>query len=798
MAESISNSDEWLCGWDPTPCIVSVWADHSGRAKVWRRVGGQVVCERERYRPWVFARNPDDLDYPGAYESIYWHKLRGGTGRDYQYLFTGNTYRTLERAILPGAARRLQMPLRYLTELEDYHSLGPIEQYLISTGRTFFKGMAYSELHRLQFDLSVTALDAAVGHIFMIAVRDSMGLETLLEATTPRGEAELIRDFCALIQERDPDVLEGYGCFGLDLPFLEERARQLGVPLLLGRLEGKQGELQRDDVAASHYHRAQTRYTVAGRGIIDILQAVYRHDAGTRIMGSYHLQAAAHYFGLTNTKGTPIHGHNVHDRFSVRPAKVRRYALDNVCAVDGLSNILMGAAFAIAGMTPRPYSKAANAGPAMGVLEPMLIRAYYRAGAALPRSADLSNADLRRSRGGASYLFQGGLARHVVKCDVASMYPSIMTLYGIGPQYDHLGVFVQLVEQMMKMRLGYKRAARVATFGSAAANQYKAQSAGLKLVINAAYGYLAAGRMALLADVDAADRLTDQSRVILDQVIEELRSRGMALLEADIDGVYFTVPADWREDEERALVAEVGATLPTGIKLEFEGRYAAMYSNEIKNYALLTYDGKMIVHGSGLRSSSSPPFAARFLDDALAHLLRGDIVAVVGLYQATLAMLRSCKFTLNDVASRTRLTKSAGDYQRSRSRLKEGPYEALLNAGRTAWEVGERVRFYHAQDGRYVWLPYAPDDLDDSISGAEGSIRVGVSEGEERRDYDVKYYLRLLRESYLERLKKAFREEDYKRLFREKPQPGLWERYLTSAQAHWIEVPAASAHQARE
>ncbi len=786
MVDSTINSDEWLFGWDDTPGIVSVWADRSGRALIWRRVAGQVVCERVRYWPWVFARNLDDAVSLRDVQCISYRKLTEGRAGDYRYIISAPHFRTLERAILPGAARRMGVPLRHLTELEDYHSLGPIEQYLISTGRTYFKGMAYSDMHRLQFDLSVTTLDPAVGHIFMIAVKDSYGLETLLEADTADGEAQLIRDFCALIKERDPDVLEGYGIFGLDLPFLEERARRLGVPLNLGRLEGERGELVRDDVAASHYHRAQTRYTVAGREIIDVLQAVWRHDAGSRNMGSYHLQAAAHFFGLTNTRGTPIHGHNAHDRFQAHPARLRRYAMDNVRAVDGLSQVLMGAAFAIAGMTPRPYSKAANAGPAMGILEPMLVRAYYRAGVALPRSSDLNNPELRRSQGGASYLLAGGLARHVVKCDVASMYPSIMTLYGIGPQYDHLGVFVQLVEQMMKMRLGHKRAGRAATAGSIAAAQYKAKSAGLKLVINAAYGYLAAGSMALLADVDAADALTAKSRAILDQVIAELKQRGMALLEADIDGVYFSVPEGWREDEERALVAEVAATLPAGIKLEFEGRYAAMYSNEIKNYALLTYDGKMIVHGSGLRSSSSPPFAARFLEDALEHLLRGDIVAVVGLYQATVAMLRSRKFTLDDVATRTRLTKSAGDYHRSRSRLKEGPYEALLGAGRSSWEVGERVRFYHAQGGRYVWLPYAPDDLDDSISGAEGSS--GVSAGEEWRDYDVKYYLRLLRESYLARLKKAFREEDYKRLFREKPQPGLWERYLTSVHADWIEA----------
>ena len=31
--------DEWLWGWDPTPFIVSVWAEHEGRARTFGTVG---------------------------------------------------------------------------------------------------------------------------------------------------------------------------------------------------------------------------------------------------------------------------------------------------------------------------------------------------------------------------------------------------------------------------------------------------------------------------------------------------------------------------------------------------------------------------------------------------------------------------------------------------------------------------------------------------------------------------------------------------------------------------------------
>lgn len=69
--------------------------------------------------------------------------------------------------------------------------------------------------------------------------------------------------------------------------------------------------------------------------------------------------------------------------------------------------------------------------------------------------------------------------------------------------------------------------------------------------------------------------------------------------EADTDGVYFAVPATWQEEDERALVAEIAAELPPKIVLEYDkdSRAAAMFSHEVKNYALLRYDGTLVMHG---------------------------------------------------------------------------------------------------------------------------------------------------------------------------------------------------------
>ena len=82
------------------------------------------------------------------------------------------------------------------------HLLGPsVLQHLSHahgaylTGRTYFRDLTFDQLHRMQFDLETTGLEAARDRIFMIAVRDPAGATDILEARGggDAAEAELIR-----------------------------------------------------------------------------------------------------------------------------------------------------------------------------------------------------------------------------------------------------------------------------------------------------------------------------------------------------------------------------------------------------------------------------------------------------------------------------------------------------------------------------------------------------------------------------------------------------------------------------
>ena len=806
-------ADDTLFGWDPTPGIVSVWASRAGKAWVWQRIGDRVNCTRETFRPWLFATTLDDLAHLGSAlqpeedEAVVSYRVLDGPDGSYRYLLSARDGRMLERALLDGASRRLNRRITSLSALGDtYYRVGPVEQYLMSTGRVFFRGMAYHDLHRLQFDLETTSLDPARGRIFLVAVRDNRGFEQVLEAATPAEEATLIANLCALIRQRDPDTIENHNLMGFDLPFLEHRASVLKVPLLLGRDGVPQRLESYDETGSAGPHRwNRKRFSVAGRELIDTLDAVRRYDFVVRTLPSYRLKEVARHFGLASPERVYVEGARVYETYLHDPDSVRRYALDDVREVDGLSRRLMGAAFALAGMAPRRYERIASAGPAMGILEPLLVRAYLRAGAALPQTASDQEETFGRHQGGATYLLEEGVAEHVVKADVASLYPSLMRAFRIGPSCDHLGVFLHLIDRLTELRLFHKAAARSAPTGSIEADEHEGTQAAMKTMINAAYGYMGATSMALFGDLGAANEVTRRGRALLTEIIEALRERGMVPIEADTDGVYFATPQEWSEADERALVDEIGTTLPAGIRLEYESRYAAMVSHAIKNYALLSYNGELLVRGAAMRSSRSEPFGVRFLLQAFRCAMQDDIEGIVQCYRETQEALRQRRLPASDVATRMRLSKDSKTYLATRAKHTEAQYEALLAAGRTQWRAGERVRFYRAPQGVPVWLPDEADDAS-PISDEEEADEVEESEESlfsapstppltDRRDYDSEHYVRVLRDSYAERLRVVFEAEDFSQLFRLDGQHGLFDRPIEQMQLRWIRCLAPKAKQ---
>ncbi len=140
---------------------------------VWRRnpVTGVLVREEERFRPWLLLDQVDGLP-----PSIEVRELQ--PPGELRYLVLADDFRTLSNAVV--RARRI----RSLRDLGPRHvlALPPEEQYLVATGRTYFRELTFDQLNRLQFDLETTGLNPEFCRIFMVAIRYQSGRTEVLEA----------------------------------------------------------------------------------------------------------------------------------------------------------------------------------------------------------------------------------------------------------------------------------------------------------------------------------------------------------------------------------------------------------------------------------------------------------------------------------------------------------------------------------------------------------------------------------------------------------------------------------------
>ena len=770
-----------LFGRDPTPGIVSIAVGRDGRARVWRRVmappgadsvdadtagaagarmavpanghlstgRSTVILEEDRFPSWFYLLDPEVLD-PLEPERFDAGALRDGPPPlqnglavvrldgpgQYRYLVLTTRLPEVEARVRAKYRKQItSSQARGLADLKgDVYARPLIEQYLAISGRTYFKGMAYEDVRRMQFDLETTGLNPARDRIFMISVKDSDGFEALLD-TSGCSEAELLERFVALVRERDPDVLENHNVFGFDLPFLVKRAEKLGVPLALGR-DGSPPTSYQDSVKIGEKSDSFTRCTVVGREVVDTLHSVRRYGAIVRDMRQHGLKEAARYFGFAREGREYVPGAQIWETFQRDPDRVRRYAMDDVCEVDELSRLLLRTPFALAQMVPKPYERIATSGTGQGLIEPLLVRAYLMHGKALPsgRSGGGSYA------GGRTELFTSGVVRNVVKADVASLYPSLMLTYKIGPKSDHLGAFLTLLRELTALRLRHKAEARRHPPMTSESLAHDAASGAMKQLVNSFYGSLGTS-FALFGDLNAASEVTRRGRDVLAQMLVELERHGVLLVEADTDGVLFSVPASWTEADEQRLVEEISASLPDGIRIEHEGRYAVMYSYAEKNYVLQGYDGRVRLVGGSFRSTKSERYGEQFLRAAAPLLLNGDVPALRDLYLDTVGRLRARDVPVDEVCVSIVLSKSPQAYAKSGRR--EEQYEVLLGAGRESWRAGDRVSYYQARGRRKKLVEEFEDD------------------------YDVDHYVRRLKETYCQRLARAVTTEDFELLFGE-------------------------------
>ncbi|MBL7114567.1 MAG: DNA polymerase II [Kiritimatiellae bacterium] len=693
--DTLSNLDPMLYGVDPESGIVA--AEHRpgvGQDEMLlfvRRAGG-VACRTESFRPFIFASAAAMQDCPVACDES---ALEGGGVLNRLLLF--NTWTEMLKA-----RKWLSRQTRRSPSAPDapYLCLGdPVQQYLMSSGKTLFGGMRFDDLHRMQVDiecLTTEGYDFCNAEreddcIVAIALSDETGWTEVLSGKD-FDEATLLSRFVEIVQERDPDVLEGHNLFNFDLPYIAARAKRFGISLALGR-DGRVAQHRPSRVNFGERTISYDRFDIFGRHVIDTFFLVQAYDISSRSLPGYGLKQVAAHFGLASADRTYIEGREISREFKRDPDKVIAYCRDDVIETREISRLLSHSYFVQTSMLPYSYQNVMVRGSATKI-DALMIREYLRRGRALPIPGGA-----RSFSGGYTDMFEQGVIRPVHHCDVRSLYPSLMLTRKLAPASDDQGVFLLLLEQLKRLRLSAKQKMQESTEASDIL-YFDALQSTFKILINSFYGYLGFSQ-ARFGDFDAAERVAADGRDLLQFMIDWMREHGARPVEIDTDGIYFVPPgvSDGDEIDEAALQAfraRFAEALPDGIEIEFDGEYRSMYSYKMKNYALLDAAGKVTLKGAALKSRGLEPFQREFLGALIRLKLEGRDQEAGKLRRKFESAIRNGEKPIQWLAKTERLQDAPSTYQTKLARGKRARnagYELALRAERE-YRAGDQVAYY--------------------------------------------------------------------------------------------------------
>lgn len=668
--------NEQLFGFDPLPHLVAAeFAEPTAIDLYVRQADGFTARVREVFQPFFWTTGDAGLELAG--------------GLPLNRLVRCDSWAECQATRSEAASA---MPTFWLND--------PVQQYLTQSGRTLFKGMLFDDLRRMQIGLQTDE-----NGLTAIALGDSSGWEEgfAVQPGLVESERAALEWLSAQIAERDPDVIEGHNLFKVDLAFLAARAKKLKTKLAWGRsgevLKSRPSRLQIAEKTIQY-----PKFVVPGRHLVDTWVLAQYYDVSSRELESFALEQVAQHFGVAD-----------------KDSADGRTALTIVRETRALAAALSRSYFIQAQIFPYNYQDVIIRGNATKI-DALFLREYLRRGHSLP-----DYPEARPFEGGYTDIFKTGVIPNVWHCDVTSLYPSVMLAFGYTPAGDKLNLFRNLLAELRTFRVAAKAEMRKAETARER-SQLDALQSTFKILINSFYGYLGFAQ-GHFADFDIAEAVTAKGRELLRLMVDWLGRQGAEVIEIDTDGIYFHPP----EGADAALLQKgLTAELPEGIDVEFDERYAAMFSYKAKNYALLHEDGTMSIKGAALKSRGMEPFLRDYLEQFVRRILEGRPRDAGALRDEVERRLRRGELPINALAKTEALQDSVASYQKkisASSRNRAAAFELAIKSGRD-YQAGDQVSYYItgtkkkvvAYESARLVSEWNPDERDENVEYYVGKL----------------------------------------------------------------------------
>ena len=551
-----------------------VWAKNSACVRMFDGNKNELRKKMREYGISVKPLYTCREDYPYPHE-----KLDNG----YKYLWQAT--RKMSMGKFQEFFREAGTPLNARKKASDdassqeFMQLQPVEQFMIETGKRYFKGYdSYDDLKRMSFDLETEGLNPKKHHISQIGVRTNKGFEriiTVLGNTKHEkedNEFKAIVEFLKIIADEKPDVIFGHNSENFDWDFIITRCQMMGIDFTeLSRRFLRDGIYKKKKPTTLKLGgEVETFYqtVIKYHNVVDSIHAVRRAMATDSSFEKANLKYATKYLKLNKANRVYVPGNIIEVTWQVtepiyafndingdwykitetKPLKegyekvsgkyiVERYLLDDIWECDKVELSLHETDFHLTKIIPTTFQRVSTMGTATQWKLIMLDWAYQN-NLAIPRLSAK-----RRFCGALSRLLSTGYETGIVKLDYSSQHPCSILTWNIRSKTDIMGVMLKMLMYVLTMREVHKvQKTKSENAAEEIYNQMKKldkcsqeyiklsgerdvlladkinhnnQQLVLKKLANSFFGSFGATDLFPFADIDAAENTTCLSRCLL-------------------------------------------------------------------------------------------------------------------------------------------------------------------------------------------------------------------------------------------------------------------------------------------
>lgn len=573
------NKKEKLFGKDLTDKVVNVEV-LGDTAYIFQEDERGVFFHKREFSPWILSPVEDDF---------YFKKLKGNL--HFKYLKKFNN--------IEEYREKIEQNRHYWTVLNQQ------ESFLLYEGMTYFKNMNFEDLSLMVFDIETSGLlsdeNSKLLVISSLYKKNNILEKMIFSLDNYNNEVELIKAWILWVKEKDPSCVLGYNIYNFDFPFLKRIMDRDCEVINLGR---NNSNLKRLDFKSKFRMNNGTHFEyhlfkIFGREIIDMYFVAQRYDLDKKY-SNYRLKEIAKLEGITKKTRQEYDSSKIGEKWAnlKEREKIKKYCMDDTEETYYLYLRMIPSFFEFTKYISLPFSQYINRSSTSQVNN-LIIRNYLHEEHSIPNKTFIKEEQLK----GGKNIAHHGVYKNAIKIDVSSLYMSIVKTYELYDlKKDPLGIFLFLVENLIKIRLELKEKKKINKKFIEIDRMYK------DFLNKGCYGFLAT-KGYLFNSPFLASEITQRGRNILDKALSLVESKDFVIINADTDSISFCKKDETEitKQDIQNILGEFKNEFIEGINWEIEEYYRKIVSFKSKNYIFLNNENKLVKKGSLFSEKGKEP-----------------------------------------------------------------------------------------------------------------------------------------------------------------------------------------------